>query len=124
MTEKTTLLGVVLPDSAATTKERLHRDLAREIARQADEWAEKYAELEPARNAIQDLNVLAKDIKELTRMLGEGIETDMVKITISKPSRRTAWDTKALVGYAAAHPELEEFRTETTSAAAVRIVAK
>ena len=36
-----------------------------------------------------------------------------VKVTFRKGGTSVRWDSKALVGYAAAHPEIEQFKSIT-----------
>ena len=43
------------------------------------------------------------------------------KATYRRESERSSWDNKALLGYAAAHPEIEQFRKITPVKASVSI---
>jgi len=50
------------------------------------------------------------NIKERVLLAGETVSGSVLKAVFNKG--RTKWDTKALDGYAKAHPELLEFRSE------------
>ena len=56
------------------------------------------------------LQALEAQAKELCIMRGQSAKVDGLAVTYVKG--RTSWDTKALDGYAAAHPEIEQFKSE------------
>lgn len=56
------------------------------------------------------LQALEAQAKELCIMRGQSAKVDGLAVTYVKG--RTSWDTKALDGYAAAHPEIERFKSE------------
>lgn len=63
-------------------------------------------------------NIKAK-IVELVLAQEHSTDTIYGRATYRKPSIRTSWDNKALNGYAAAHPEIEQFRKEANVKASV-----
>ena len=75
-------------------------------------------ELQPA---IDELNTLEKQIKAHVKETGETGNVDGVSVKIKNGYERTSWDGKALKGYAAAHPEIEQFMKVTTVSPSVTI---
>lgn len=70
--------------------------------------AEIEAEYTPTLTAATDKATdLEKRIKANVKELGESVKGTRLQAVFST---RTSWDTKALNGYAAAHPEIEQFR--------------
>lgn len=67
------------------------------------------AELQPH---IDNMKALEKQIKAHLLETGEKPDVDGVTVSFRRGYVRTSWDSKALNGYAAAHPEIEQFRTE------------
>jgi len=67
------------------------------------------------------LNNLRNEIKKRVLIGMETIDTPVARATYRRESIRTSWDNKALNGYAAAHPELEQFRKESSVKASVSI---
>ena len=63
--------------------------------------------MESGRNALAGLEA---DAKRHVVTTGETAKIDGLSVTFVKG--RTTWDSKALDGYAAAHPEIERFRKE------------
>ena len=57
---------------------------------------------------------LKKEIAEDVKAHGETVKGEHYQAVFS---RRVSWDSKAVVGYAAAHPEINEFRRESLSVA-------
>jgi len=72
-------------------------------------YAEMTAELKPA---LDMLNALEREIKAYVLDTGEVAEVDGASITIRNGYTRKSWDGRALTGYAAAHPEIEQFCKE------------
>jgi imidazole glycerol phosphate synthase subunit HisF len=66
-------------------------------------------EAAPMLDAIKQLE---KRIKQHVMDTGEVAEVDSAKVTIRNGYTRVSWDGKALSGFAAAHPEILEFRKE------------
>ena len=62
-----------------------------------------------------------KNIEKAVLLNGKSFKCDYGKATYRKESERPSWDNKALLGYAAAHPEIEQFRKVTTVKAGVMI---
>lgn len=86
-----------------------------------DRYAELYRE---TREQIAEMDALADGIKKAAREASSTISHGAVTAEWRKPSVRTTWDSKALEGYAAAHPEILPFRTVTETAAAISIKVK
>lgn len=99
--------------SAAVTVTQMDYDAKREkimslVQEQLDELTAEYAPmLESAKSLLADLE---KQAKELVVANGESAKVDGLSVSYVKG--RVSWDTKALDGYAAAHPEIEQFRKE------------
>ena len=73
--------------------------------------------------SLEQLTSLEKQIKDIVRNTGEVAEIDGARITVTKPKApRVKWDTKALEGFAAAHPELLALRSEYWVNPSVRII--
>jgi hypothetical protein len=70
-----------------------------------DMEVEQQSTLEAAKIGISQLE---NEIKSEVLGFGESVKGDYLQAVWSKP--RVTWDTKALEGFAAAHPELLEFR--------------
>ena len=71
---------------------------------------------------IEDLRqkaaTLANELKAHVASTGEKLVGDRWQIVYTKP--RVSWDTKALFGYAAAHPEIERFKKIGKPGASIR----
>ena len=80
------------------------------------EYRDMFIELQPA---IDEMNMLKKQIVAHVKETGETGDVDGVTVKIRKGSERTTWDSKALAGYAAAHPEIEQFKSVKMSSPAV-----
>jgi len=66
------------------------------------EYAAQAAELNRA------IGELKSELTPLIVAIGATVKADGIQAIYSKP--RVTWDTKALDGFAAAHPEIEKFR--------------
>jgi hypothetical protein len=62
----------------------------------------------------------AKIIEEV-KVLEKPFKCQYGKATYRKEYERSSWDTKALTGYAAAHPEIEQFKKITVVEASVSV---
>lgn len=84
-----------------------------------DQLAEIDAEFDPK---IAELNqtkaILEAQIKAQVLEAGRTIKGSLHSFTFSRP--RVYWDTKGLDGYAAAHPEILQFREEGSPSVSVR----
>ena len=69
-------------------------------------YAEMKAELQPA---LDQLKAIEKDIKAYVMETGEVAEVEGCAVSIRNGYTRKSWDGRALTGYAAAHPEIEQF---------------
>ena len=84
-----------------------------------EKLAEIDAEFDPKVDKIaQQKSMLEAAIKQEILQAGRTIKGTYHSFVWSKP--RVSWDTKALDGYAAAHPEIAQFRTEGRPSVSVR----
>jgi len=84
-----------------------------------EKLAEIDAEFDPKVDEIaQQKSMLEAAIKQEILQAGRTIKGTYHSFVWSKP--RVSWDTKALDGYAAAHPEIAQFRTEGSPSVSVR----
>lgn len=76
------------------------------------------AEYEPVMAIARErLQTLENDAKRQVIATGETAKVEGVAVVFVKG--RASWNTKALDGYAAAHPEIEQFRTQGQPSARV-----
>ena len=76
-----------------------------------EKLAEIDAEFDPKVDELaQQKSMLEAEIKQEILEAGRTIKGTFHSFVWSKP--RVSWDTKALDGYAAAHPEIQVFRSE------------
>lgn len=86
-----------------------------------EKLAEIDAEFDPKIDTLsQEKSMLEADIKNEVLFVGRTVKGTYHQFVWSKP--RVSWDTKALDGYAAAHPEIAQFRTEGSPSVSVRKV--
>lgn len=84
-----------------------------------EKLAEIDAEFDPKTDELlQQKSMLEAAIKMEVLQAGQTIKGTYHSFVWSKP--RVSWDTKALDGYAAAHPEIQIFRTEGSPSVSVR----
>ena len=84
-----------------------------------EKLAEIDAEIEPKFDEInRQKSMLEAEIKQEILDAGRTIKGTFHSFVWSKP--RVSWDTKALDGYALAHPEIAQFRTEGSPSVSVR----
>ena len=84
-----------------------------------EKLAEIEAEFEPRIEQLSsEKSMLESEIKMEVLEAGRTIKGTFHSFVWSKP--RVSWDTKALDGYAAAHPEIAQFRTEGSPSVSVR----
>ena len=84
-----------------------------------EKLAEIDAEFDPKVEEIaQQKSALEAEIKQEILEAGRTIKGTYHSFVWSKP--RVSWDTKALDGYALAHPEITQFRTEGSPSVSVR----
>ncbi len=81
-------------------------------------YEELYLELAPK---IAILEGLKKGIKKEVLEIGESTSHGRVRVTCKKGYKRVFWDSKGLDGYAVAHPEVRELRSEREYSASVSI---
>ena len=72
-----------------------------------EEYRDAKIELQPA---ITELKNMEKHIKQMAIETGEVAEIDGASVSIRNGYTRLSWNAQALNGYAAAHPEIEQFR--------------
>jgi len=83
--------------------------------------AEIEAEFENKYLALNDyLTMLEAEIKDDVVGIGETVKGDYLMAVFSKG--RVSWDTKALDGYAAAHPEIEQFKKVGDPSVSIRTI--
>ena len=79
------------------------------------------AEFTPRLTAASDkFTALEAQIKDTVKAQGKSEKGDRWQFVYAKG--RTSWDTKALDGYAAAHPEIEQFKTVGEPSVSIRAV--
>ena len=84
-----------------------------------EKLAEIDAEFDPKiEEILQQKSTLEAEIKQEVLQTGRTVKGTYHAFVWSKP--RVSWDTKALDGYAAAHPEIAQFRTEGSPSVSVR----
>lgn len=94
--------------------------LTPEVKAQLADIDAEFAEREAAiGKAIADLEASAK--AEVVA-LGETVKGERIQLVYTKG--RVLWDTKALDGYAAAHPEIAQFRKEGEPSVSIRVGKK
>jgi chromosome segregation ATPase len=86
----------------------------------------KIMELEKEMEQISDpydskIAELRELITENVKLRGKSFNCSHGKASFRKEYERTSWDTKALAGYSAAHPEIEQFKKTTLVEASVTI---
>ena len=82
-----------------------------------ERYREMRAEIQPS---LDFMKAIEKKIKTRVMETGEVAEVDGASVSIRSGYTRTSWDGKALQGYAAAHPEIEQFcKTSEVGPAAV-----
>lgn len=90
--------------------------LTPEIKEKLKEIDEEFVEKE--NDLIRKKELLEEEIKQEILQAGRTIKGDYHSFVWSKP--RVRWDTKALDGYAEAHPEIRIFRSEGSPSVSVR----
>jgi len=84
-----------------------------------EKLAEIDAEFDPKSDELsQQKSMLEAEIKMEVLQAGQTVKGTYHSFVWSKP--RVSWDTKALDGYALAHPEIAQFRTEGSPSVSVR----
>ena len=84
-----------------------------------EKLAEIDAEFDPkVEEILQQKSTLEAEIKQEVLQAGRTVKGTYHAFVWSKP--RVSWDTKALDGYAAAHPEIAQFRIEGSPSVSVR----
>ena len=103
-------LQAALDDYRLQEEEATRSLLGDELYRQLQELREEF---ESTRQALQEtMDSLVRDVKSGVKGLGHSVKGEHLHAVYM---RRTTWDTKALNGYAVAHPEVEQFRKMSPS---------
>ena len=90
--------------------------LTPEIRQQMAEIETEYA---PKSDAVNGrINVLEQSVKAAVAAYGATVKGEWLQAVYAKG--RAAWDDKALSGYAAAHPEIEQFHTQGAPTVSIR----
>lgn len=72
---------------------------------------------------MDELADLEGQIKAIAKESKQGVEIEGARVIVIEPKNpRVSWNTKALEGFAAAHPELKDLRSESWPAPSVRII--
>jgi hypothetical protein len=101
------------------TFKRSMAELTKEIDEEIKKLVEYRASItQPYEEAIK---FHTEDIENSVFRSARSFKCQYGKATYRRESERSSWDTKALLGYAAAHPEIEQFRKVTPVKAAVMI---
>ena len=74
-----------------------------------EQYEAMHVELSPL---MAQMNDIKKEIVKRVKDVGAGTTHGRVTATLRSGYTRATWDGKALNGYAAAHPEILDFRTE------------
>jgi len=88
-----------LYDDRAQLQEELNK-----IQEEIDTISEPFAD---------DARILEDEIKAEVLESGKKYKHELANVTYRKGYTRASWDTKKLDGFAAAHPEIMEFKKET-----------
>lgn len=99
-------------------KDAIAKVLTPEIQAQLDAIDDEYAGMEDAVNA--NLEKLQDEIEADVLAAGASVKGTHLQAIWMKG--RVSWDTKALDGYAAAHPEIAPFRKEGQPTVSIRLV--
>jgi len=102
LAEKRALQEIIRMDKEKARDSVLTAEIRQALADIDIEFA---GEEEAAAESVSDLEDV---IKTVTLEIAETVKGKTLNAVYSKP--RVSWDTKALTGYAAAHPEIERFR--------------
>ena len=114
--EEYSRLSAGIDDIRAQKQALIERIMTPEIREQL---AEVDAEFDPkVADLKRTLSILEAQIKEQVLIAGKTVKGSLHQFVFSKP--RVSWDTKALDGYALAHPEIAQFRTEGSPSVSVR----
>lgn len=86
------------------------------VKAELDALAEEY---QPMLDAIQqNMSALETIIKAAVVQEGASVKGDFCQVVYAKG--RISWDTKAIEGYAAGHPEILQFRKECEPSVSIR----
>ena len=85
------------------------------------EYEKLYVALRPSMDKLERLK---ETIKTLVLQEGSTVSHGATTATYRKGYARVSWDSKKLDGYAAAHPEMLPFRSETGVSPSVSISVK
>lgn len=96
-------------------------ELISEVTQKLERLRDMKAEIAPMLNEIAQLE---KEVKSDILDTGEIPEVDCVTVKIRNGYSRQSWDSKALQGYAAAHPEIMQFCSESSVAPSVALTFK
>lgn len=91
------------------------------VSEKLEELIQLKAEFAPALARIARLE---KEVRSEIAETGEIPDVDGVSIVLVPAGTREKWDTRALAGFAAAHPELLALRSEVPVSPSVRISYK
>ena len=105
-------------DLESAEYERARAEIMAKVQAELDEVS---AEFTPRLTAASEkFTALEAEIKTAVKAQGKTEKGDRWQFIFTKG--RTSWDTKALDGYAAAHPEIAQFKSEGEPSVSVRAV--
>lgn len=97
-------------------EELRNKIIPQEIKEQLAEIDAEYAGSQEAVN--NNIQALETEIKTEVASVGSSVKGDHIQAVYTKG--RVSWDTKALDGYATAHPEIAQFRKVGEPSVAIR----
>ncbi len=107
-------IGIINQDKQKAIDSVLTPEIKQQLADIEAEFGEQVETLQTRMSALAD------EIKAEVAQFGRTIKGNHHQFVWSKP--RVSWDTKALDGYATAHPEILQFRKEGNPSVSVRKV--
>ena len=108
-------------------------DALAQARRTEDELAAKRTEIIASHPEIKALDAALREIGDETAALTQEIKEAVLRIGNTVPGSflqavwnkgRTSWDSKALVGYAVSHPEINDLKKVGNPSITIRKVAK
>jgi hypothetical protein len=104
----------------STIYEKLEQAKQLRIARSqaTKELYEQIMQLEKQMEAIsapfeEAYEAIEEEVRQEVLSIEKPFKSDIADISYRKGYIRSSWDSKALTGFAAAHPEIEQFKKET-----------
>jgi hypothetical protein len=105
---------------ALKKQEQIDKILTPEIRQAISDIEAEFGEKGAA--VTENIASLEAEIREAVKLNGATVKGAVLQAVWSKP--RVTWDTKALDGYAAGHPEILPFRKEGEPSVSIRTIGK